>query len=151
MATTTSVGVKSAASGSSSSSSSGDRLQSLGVQDFTKMLVAELKNQDPSQPMSNSDLLNQVSQIRAIESNDQLSSTLKSVLLGQNLASAGNLIGRTIKGLDTTGTRVNGPVSSVSISGNAATLSVGNSKVELSNVTDILPTVTSATTATTGN
>ena len=135
MATTASVGSTPA---SSSASSSADRLQSLSVQDFTKMLVAELQNQDPSQPMSNTELLQQVSQIRAISSNDQLSSTMNSVLLGQNLASAGNLIGRTVKGLDNKGQRVNGTVSSVSVSGNTATLNVGASQVTLNNVTDIL-------------
>ena len=69
------------------------------------MLVTELQNQDPTQPMSNTDLMNQVSQIQSIESNQQLTSTLQSVALGQSIASAGNLIGRTVTGTTPTATR----------------------------------------------
>ena len=47
--------------------------------------------------------MNQVSQIQSIESNQQLTSTLQSVALGQSIASAGNLIGRTVTGTDSTG------------------------------------------------
>ena len=56
--------------------------------------MAELQNQDPMEPMKNSELLQQVSQIRAIQSNDRLTDTLESVSLGQNLATAGNLLDR---------------------------------------------------------
>ncbi len=132
----------STAASSSTGSSGADRLQSLSVQDFTKMLIAELQNQDPSQPMSNTELLQQVSQIRSISSNDQLNTTLQSVLLGQNLSSAGTLIGRTVNGLDSNGQRVSGPVTSVSISGNSSSLNVGNSKIDLANVTSVSATST---------
>ena len=91
------------------------------------MLVTELQNQDPTQPMTNTDLMNQVSQIQAIESNQQLTSTLQSVALGQSIASAGSLIGATVTGLDAKGNQVNGTVNSVSISNGSATLNVGSS------------------------
>ncbi len=140
MATTSAASATSGSSGTSSSiSANTDRMQSLGVQDFTKMLVAELKNQDPMEPMKNSDMLQQISQIRAISSSDQLSTTLQSVLLGQNVATAGNLIGRSVTGLDGNGERVNGKVSSVSISSGSAVLNVGSSTIDLKNVTQISP------------
>ena len=140
MATTSAVSATSGSTGTSSSSSANtDRMQSLGVQDFTKMLVAELTNQDPMEPMKNSDMLQQISQIRAISSSDQLSTTLQSVLLGQNVATAGNLIGRSVTGLDGNGERVNGKVSSVSISSGSAVLNVGSSTIDLKNVTQISP------------
>jgi flagellar basal-body rod modification protein FlgD len=123
----------------SSSSSSVNPLQSISVNDFTKMLVTELQNQDPTQPMSNTDLMNQVSQIQAIESNQQLTTTLQSVALGQSIASAGNLIGRTVSGLDSNGNQVSGTVASASISNGSAVLNVGNSTIALSNITQISP------------
>ncbi len=121
----------------SSSGLSPNSLQSLTVNDFTKMLVTELQNQDPTQPMTNSDLMNQVSQIQSIESNQQLTSTLQAVALGQSIASAGNLIGRTVSGLDAKGNQVNGTVNSVSISNGSATLNVGSAALPLNNVTQI--------------
>jgi len=118
-------------------------MQTLGVVDFTKMLVAELKNQDPMEPMKNSDMLQQISQIRAISANDQLTTTLQSVLLGQNVATAGNLISRSVTGLDSNGQRVTGTVSSVSIANGGAVLNVGSSTIDLKNVTQISPASTS--------
>ncbi len=122
-----------------SSATTTNSLQSLTVSDFTQMLVTELQNQDPTQPMSNTDLMNQVSQIQAIESNQQLTSTLQSVALGQSIASAGSLIGATVKGLDAKGNAVTGTVSSVSISSGSALLNVGTSSLPLNNVTNISP------------
>ena len=139
MATSAASATSGSTGTSSSSSAYTDRMQSIGVQDFTKMLVAELKNQDPMEPMKNSDMLQQISQIRAIASNDQLSTTLQSVLLGQNVATAGNLIGRSVTGLDGNGNRLTGKVSSVSISGGSAVLNVGSSTIDLKNVTQISP------------
>ena len=125
--------------GTTSSTAATSALESLSTQDFTNMLVAELQNQDPTQPITNSDLMQQVGQIQSIQTTQQLNSTLQSVLLGQSVATAGNLIGRTVQGTDASGNAVNGTVGSVSISGGNATLNVGTSTMPLSNVTQISP------------
>jgi flagellar hook assembly protein FlgD len=127
--------------GSTGSTSSGaaatNRLDSLSTADFTKMLVAELQSQDPTSPVTNTELMQEVSQIRTIQSTDSLTNTLQSVLLGQNVATAGNLIGRTVTGRDAQGNSVSGTVNSVSISNGAATLNVGNATLPLANVLQI--------------
>ncbi len=138
---TTSTAATAAATSSATSTSS---LQSLTVNDFTQMLVTELQNQDPTQPMSNTDLMNQVSQIQSIDANQQLTSTLQSVALGQSIASAGNLIGRTVTGTDNKGNSVTGTVSSASISNGSAILNVGNSSIALNSVTQISPASSSS-------
>jgi flagellar basal-body rod modification protein FlgD len=142
-APTTSTPAAGSAAATTSSSSNVNPLQSVSVDDFTKMLVTELQNQDPTQPMSNTDLMNQVSQIQAIESNQQLTTTLASVALGQSIASAGNLIGRSVSGLDSQGNQVSGTVSSASIANGSAVLNVGKSTIPLNNVTQIAPAASS--------
>jgi len=106
-----------------------DQQQSLAIRQrrgfSTKMLVTELQNQDPTQPMSNTDLMNQVSQIRRSTATQQLTSTLQSVALGQSIASAGSLIGATVTGTDSNGNSVSGTVNSASISNGSAVLNVG--------------------------
>jgi flagellar basal-body rod modification protein FlgD len=142
MATTSSSPVNTAGSTSTNSASNGvsaNPLDSMNTQDFTKMLVAELQNQDPTNPVTNSELMQEVSQIRSIQATDSLTSTLQSVLLGQSVATAGNLIGRTVQGKDAQGNDVSGTVSSVSISGGNAMLNVGSSTLPISNVTQISP------------
>ena len=58
----------------------------LTSQDFMTMLLAELKNQDPTQPVSNSDLLNQLSQMQSLQSNVELKSTLSSFASNQQIS-----------------------------------------------------------------
>ena len=117
MATTTSSPVSntSTTAGTSTSAASSatatNSLDSLSTDDFTKMLVAELQNQDPTNPVTNSELMQEVSQIRSIQATDGLTSTLQSVLLGQSVATAGNLIGRAVQGNDAQGNAVSGTVS----------------------------------------
>ena len=127
------------AANTTSSATGTNALQSISVSDFTQMLVTELQNQDPTQPMSNTDLMNQISQIQAIDTNQQLTSTLQSVALGQSIASAGSLIGATVTGTDSSGNTVSGMVSSVSIANGSAMLNVGSSTLSLNNITQISP------------
>ena len=105
--------------------------------DFLNMLVTELQQQDPTQPVDSSQILDQVSQIDQIQSNQSLTTTLNSVLLGQNVNTGSALLNQTIQGTDAKGNAVNGVVSQVSIASGAVQLQVGNSTVPLANVTGI--------------
>ena len=116
-----------------------DAFKNLDLDAFLQILVTELQNQDPMQPMNNTELLQQVSQIRSIQSNDQLNSTLQSVSLGQNLITAGNMLNQNIAGLDDNGNKITGVVDRVTIDNGVATLHVGNDTVKLQNVSEILP------------
>ncbi len=128
-------------SGSSSTiSSTADKtkkINELDIDDFLKLMISELQNQDPLNPMDNKDMLAQISQIRAIGSNDKLTTTLDTVLRGQNFSSATNLIGKTVKGLDNTGLNVTGVVDRVTVADGINTLHVGTSQLKLSNVAEI--------------
>lgn len=82
---------------------------------FLKLMITELQNQDPLNPLDNKDMLAQISQIREVGATDKLTQTLDSVLLGQNIASATNLIGADITALSDDNENVQGVVSRVSI------------------------------------
>jgi flagellar basal-body rod modification protein FlgD len=101
------------------------------------MMVEELKNQDPTNPTDSSQILQEVSQIDAIQSNTQLTTTLQGVQLGQSIATASALIGMSVVGTDANGNSVNGTVSSASINNGAAQLQIGSSSIPLSNVTQV--------------
>jgi len=110
----------------------------VGLDDFLKLLITELQNQDPMNPMENNEILQQFSQIREIESNMRLTETLESVLLGQNLTTASGLIGRSIVAMTDNGGTVSGRVDRVSIVDGQPKLNVGGRVVELKNVSEIL-------------
>ncbi|MCO6047352.1 hypothetical protein NG895_25910 [Aeoliella sp. ICT_H6.2] len=102
---------------SNRSSSTASALNDLDLDSFLDLMIAELQNQDPLNPLENDELLAQISQIREVGATDRLTETLDSVLLGQNISSATNLIGADVVALTADGERVTGNVRRVSIDG----------------------------------
>ena len=94
---------------------SNNTLNELELDDFLNLMIAELQNQDPLNPLENDELIAQISQIREVGATEQLTETLNSVLLGQNIASATNLIGADVVALNDAGQRVSGNVRVVTI------------------------------------
>jgi flagellar basal-body rod modification protein FlgD len=92
-----------------------DAYNDLQMEDFLKLMIAELQNQDPLNPMDNSELVGQISQMREITATDKMTETLDSVLLGQNISSATNLIGAEIDAISDDNQRVTGLVDRVSV------------------------------------
>ncbi|HJN07151.1 MAG TPA: flagellar hook capping FlgD N-terminal domain-containing protein [Pirellulaceae bacterium] len=120
-------------------------LRELNLDHFLKLMVTELQNQDPLDPMDNSEILAQISQIRSISATDQLSETLGSVLLGQNMATASGLIGKRINALSDGADPVDGVVDRVTVvvdenNGGSRSLRVhvGEHDVRLDNIREII-------------
>ena len=83
---------------STSSANTSSAAGALTSEDFFSLLITQLTNQDPLEPTSNQDLLNQISSIRDIELSTNLSDSLKSLTEQQRFASASSLIGRFVTG-----------------------------------------------------
>ena len=118
-------------------SANSDRLNELTMSDFIRMMVAQLENQDPMDPMSNTEMLQQISQMRSITSNDRLTSSIESLSLGQALSTASSLIGKTVTGVNTLDQSITGKVEKVTIENGEARLYVGSSIINVGNVTAI--------------
>jgi flagellar basal-body rod modification protein FlgD len=114
-------------------------LRGLDMDHFLTLMITELQNQDPLNPMDNAQILQQISQIREIEATTRLQETLESVLLGQNLSNASGLLNKRVTALTDGGDEVQGTVERVSVADNKVNLSVGGRQVALSNVREILP------------
>ncbi len=119
-------------------------LADMDVDQFMGLLIAELQNQDPLEPMKNSDMVQQISQIREIGATDQLTQTLSSLKESQELVTASGLIGQTVQGLADDSSAVDGVVDRVTVvtdSENRARnvkVHVGNQTMEIRNVRTIL-------------
>jgi flagellar basal-body rod modification protein FlgD len=138
MSTTNGVsGSSSSTTTGASSSSPAGGLGALTPDDFMQMLVTQLKNQDPLNPTSSDQILQQISEIDNIQATASLTSSLNSVSLGQSLATASNMIGKQVQGLDSSGNKVSGIVDSVSVAKGAASLNVGSQTLTLSNVSQV--------------
>ncbi len=90
-------------------------LRDLDVGDFLDLMIAELQNQDPLDPLDNSEMVAQLGQIREISSTNQLIETLGSVFTGQNLSTASSMIGREVTAITDDAQEVEGKVERVSV------------------------------------
>ncbi len=114
-----------------------DRLRELNIDHFLTLMITELQNQDPLDPLKNAEILQQISQIREIGATDQLTDTLESVLLGQNVSSATNLIGKNVRAINDAGDAISGEVDRVTIIGGVPKLHINGEQISLKNVAEI--------------
>jgi len=110
---------------------------SLDSEAFMKLLVAQLQNQDPTAPTSNEALLGQISSMRSLQSNVELTNVLTNLGTGQQLSSASGMIGKLIAAKDDKGNDVTGLVSSVIVSEGTPYLQIGDKGIKLSQVTEV--------------
>jgi flagellar basal-body rod modification protein FlgD len=66
--------------------------------DFMNILIKQLQMQDPFQPMTNQEMISQMSTIRQLETNTLLGDKLSQLTDQQRFGSAAALIGRHVKG-----------------------------------------------------
>ncbi len=112
---------------SSTSSTKTTSSNSVDYNTFLQLLVAEMKNQDPTNPMDTSQYMSQFAQLSTVEQAMQTNSKLDALLSSQSLSQANGLIGKTVSFTDATGATFSGKVVSISINndGSIATLENG--------------------------
>lgn len=135
-----------ASSGSSSGTGlKGNDLSEVDLDQFLGLLITELQNQDPLNPMDNAQMLTQLSQIREIGSTNQLTETLSNFAVGQELSMASSMIGKSITALDNNANDVIGVVDRVSVQtdnenpdNRKVSVHVGGSTVDIKNIREIV-------------
>lgn len=110
---------------------------SLTSEEFYDVMIAELLNQDPLEPMDNQQFLNQLVQTQTLEATNRLADGIESLLLGQQISSAGSLIGQQVTGFKADGGEVEGVVDRVLVNGDDVQLGVGDQLFPLKNVTTV--------------
>jgi flagellar basal-body rod modification protein FlgD len=125
MTVTFNPSVTSSSSSSSAAGSSALQSPTVDYNQFLTLLIAEIQNQDPTQPMDPTQSVTQLATISGVQQQMQSNVTLSSLLANSSLSQAEHLIGQTITSADGT---TSGTVASVSVgaSGSIATLTNGN-------------------------
>lgn len=97
----------------------------LGEDDFMQLLLAQLQNQDPLQPASDTEFIAQLAQFNSLAeltsiktSISELSESVSELMIIQDLNQGSALIGKTIGGMTASGETVSGVVASVQMSKN---------------------------------
>jgi flagellar basal-body rod modification protein FlgD len=109
----------------------------LGKDAFLKLLVAQLKYQDPSSPMDNSEFLAQTAQFTTVEKLADLAKLQQNLLTAQLQLGASSLIGKTVAYTDKDGKEQSGVVTSAKFAGPGPTLHVGDVDVALADVKEV--------------
>lgn len=119
---------------------------SLGKDSFMKLLVNQIKNQDPLSPTDNSQFIAQLAQFSSLEQMQELNSNIVGLaVLQQNnalmsqLTQSSGLIGQEVRYVDPSSQQSKtGTVTSVKIENDLAVLSIGGVSVPLANVSEVL-------------
>ncbi|MFW6169510.1 MAG: flagellar hook assembly protein FlgD [Planctomycetota bacterium] len=123
----------------------GGGLEDTDIDHFLKLMITELQNQDPLNPMDNGEMLQQLSEMRSIASSDKLTETLDAVLVGQNVTTASSLIGKEVNALTDDGSNVQGVVERVTVQaaedggGGKVRVHVNDTSIALGNIREIMP------------
>lgn len=87
------------ASSPSSTSQSAGAAQTLGKDDFLRLMVAQLRNQDPLNPMNNTEFVAQTAQFTSLEQLQNINTTLEKLASQSNnggIPGASALLGKTV-------------------------------------------------------
>jgi len=110
---------------------------SLDENAFLKLLVAQMKYQDPSKPMDANQFMAQTATFTQVEKLNALLTAQQNLVSSQHMQAASGMVGRTVTYTTSDGSTGTGVVSSAIITGSEPTLKVGNKDVPLSSVTEV--------------
>jgi len=112
--------------------------ETLGKDDFLRLLVTQLKNQDPLEPMKNEDFIAQLATFNSLEQMINLNKQFASLLTLQQMTQASALIDKQVAYYDADGKEVSGTVTSVELTGSMVPqLNVGGVLIDVTEVVAI--------------
>ncbi len=129
------------ATGTETEETSGQPTKELGRDAFLQLLVLELQNQDPLEPVKNSEMVAQLAQFSSLEQMEALNGSFEN-LSGNvdqlNFISAQGLLGKYVEGLNEDGEVTTGFVDSVYLDGSIVVLNVDGEIMPMSGVLSIM-------------
>lgn len=106
----------------------------LGKQEFLKLLIAQIRNQDPMNPMEDREFVTQLAQFSSLEALDSISKQLDGLARAQTVVQAAALVGKRVEARLADGTTVSGTVTEVRLVQGSAHVVVDNQVIELGRV-----------------
>jgi len=120
--------------------SAAPRPDPLGRDAFLKLLVAQLRYQDPMSPADGTAFLAQTAQFTSLEKLSAVATQTADSLAVQRMLSASSLVGRTVTYAGPAGSDVSGVVASARFTPDGPVLRVGTADVPLAQVKEVRAT-----------
>jgi flagellar basal-body rod modification protein FlgD len=114
-------------------------IKTLDQQDFIKLLVAQMTQQDPLNPKSDLEMIPQMVSFTQLEQSKSMQSDLAQLRAEQQLLRANSLLGRTVEIQDGNGARITGQVSAVQMEEGTPKLVVNGRRFDLAQLSSITP------------
>lgn len=117
--------------------------QTLGENDFLKLLVTQMTSQDPLNPTKDTDFIAQMAQFTSLQQTKTMEADLAGMRGDQQLSQANGLIGRVVSvQADANSPLLQGVVSGVQIQAGTPKLLVNGTSYDLSQLVGVLPAPT---------
>jgi len=113
--------------------------KSLTQNDFLKLLVAQMTQQDPLNPKSDVEMIPQMVSFTQLEQSKSMQSDIASLRSQQEILQANSLLGRTVEIQDESKAKVTGLVTAVQMEAGTPKLVVNGTRYDLSNLLSITP------------
>lgn len=112
--------------------------QSLGQDTFLKLLVAQLRHQDPLSPADSQSFLAQTAQFTSVEKLEEIAEAMADLSKNDDLATIGNLVGKTVQHRDELGNVHEGEVTAGKVDDAGVTLVLGDDEISIDAVIAVL-------------
>ena len=110
----------------------------LGKDDFLKLLVVQLENQDPTSPLDDKEFISQMAQFSSLEQMTQMNTTLSNLIINNKINLSYSLLGKYVEVLDSrTGQEESGIVSEVSFGEGSPSISFNGLTYSVDDVTKV--------------
>jgi flagellar basal-body rod modification protein FlgD len=123
----------------SAATSASESLGNLGPDAFLKLLVAQLKYQNPMEPSDGTQLLQQTAQFTQVETLQSLADSQEQLMNVTQFSLAVGLSGKQVSAYDASGNPVAGQVESIRFASTGPELQIGQTWVPLTNVLEVAP------------
>jgi flagellar basal-body rod modification protein FlgD len=123
----------------SGTTSTADRLpiQTLGQNDFLKLLATQMSSQNPLQPMTDTNFMGQMVQFSMLQQNQGMQNDLSQLRSDQQLGQASALLGKKVTWTDAKGVSSSGVVSGIQIAAGVPQVVVNGQTHGLDEITGI--------------
>lgn len=105
--------------------------------DFMQMLLAQLSNQNPLEPLKDSEMMSQFTQLNSLQQLEQIQSAITQMVKENQSTYAASLIGRTVSINQAGGNPVEGKVVGFSLENGKAYVQVGEKSYSLDDVLSV--------------
>lgn len=112
-------------------------VQTMDANVFMTLLVAQMKNQNPSAPMDTNQMMSQTIQLSMMEKTTEMTTNSKEAFSLQMRSAAAQLVGHNVDYTLSDGTTGTGLAGSVSFAGSVPTVKVGTLSIPLDSISGI--------------